>query len=135
MPRLAVGSRVSTREFPQRFGKISEALAVNKWKVLLDAGGSEAFVSNALVLHRDSDAGRHPTSATKQAQPGTQAADEIGLDAMPHEADSSSSGEEEGEEEEEQVTILFFRTVMSTHIRTFARASTSFEHLLILTLS
>ena len=92
-------------------------------------------MSNALVLHRDSDAGRHPTSATKQAQPGTQAADEIGLDAMPHEADSSSSGEEEGEEEEEQVTIRFFRTVMSTHIRTFARASTSFEHPLILTLS
>lgn len=139
MPILAVGSRVSTREFPQRYGKISEALAVNKWKVLLDAGGSEAFVSNALVLHRDSGAGRHPTSATKQAQPGTQAADEIGLDAMPQndEADSSSSGEEEGEdeEEEEQVTILFFRTAMSTHTRTFARASTSLEHLLILTLS
>ena len=95
----------------------------------------------SIVIQAGSGAGRHPTSATKQAQLGTRAADEIGLDAMPQidEADSSSSGEEEREEEEEeeeeQVTILFFRTAMSTHTRTFARASTSLEHLLILTLS
>ena len=120
MPSLRAGSRVSTREVPPRYGNVSEAVGTKQWKVVFDAGGEETLGSNALVSHRTQQAGRQPSSATKQAQSGSQTADETGVDALPEieETPSSSSDDEEEEEEEPQVHHTLTCTVMAMHTHT-----------------